>query len=260
MWTKCVFRKEDEGNMVLDFKPSKFPQKISKSASSFVERERTESSGFKINPLLAEQTGIKQLQTDSLNQQVESLVLEKVKEIQEEAHEQAYQLGLSEGRAKAFKDHEADILERLGSLDKVLTEIQEIKAQLVVMNEAHVVKLVFQIAEKMTMAQIQIQPEIVLDVINKAIATAQSDEQVLVKLSPKDLTFVEGVKDQLGREFEKLKNSKLDRDESIAPGGCIVETNYGMIDATVPERVNKIWESLSEILPKVKPVVKGPNT
>ena len=41
-------------------------------------------------------------------------------------------------------------------------------------------------------------------------------------------------------------------DESIETGGAFLETNIGMIDASIQQRVENIWESLKDKLPYVK--------
>jgi flagellar assembly protein FliH len=101
------------------------------------------------------------------------------------------------------------------------------------------------------MAEIAEKPEIILEIVRQAIQGAQSDESVNVRVSPVDLEFIEHVREKLGKEFDLLKRAKFEAAESITTGGCIVETNYGDVDATVEQRVNKLWDSLKEKLPKV---------
>ena len=59
-----------------------------------------------------------------------------------------------------------------------------------------------------------------------------------------------GKRTQVPAEF--LKNVKLQAAPNIQPGGCIVETNYGVIDARIAERTSKLWDEISQTLPKVK--------
>ena len=55
------------------------------------------------------------------------------------------------------------------------------------------------------------------------------------------------------RIFEFLKKIRLEGVEGISEGGCIVETNYGQIDARFEQRVEKLWEAVSESIHRVKP-------
>ena len=108
------------------------------------------------------------------------------------------------------------------------------------------------IAEKIAFDHIQSKPEIVLSVIKKSIEIAQADEDVNVLVSPEQIEFLENMKHQTGRENEFLKTVKLQASDTVQPGGCIVETNYGIIDARVEERISKLWEEIRQATPKVK--------
>jgi flagellar assembly protein FliH len=100
------------------------------------------------------------------------------------------------------------------------------------------------------MTEIAEKPEMILDVVRQAILAAQSDEAVTVRVSPVDLEFIEQSRERLGKEFDLLKRAKLESSDSVTPGGCMIETNYGDVDATVEQRVDKLWKSLKEKLPK----------
>lgn len=41
----------------------------------------------------------------------------------------------------------------------------------------------------------------------------------------------------------------------IKSGGCVIETNYGEIDAQVEQRLEQLWASINPALPKVKNVI-----
>ena len=85
--------------------------------------------------------------------------------------------------------------------------------------------------------------------------SAQSDEKVTVRVSIADLKFIESVRDRLGKEFEVLKRVQLESSDEISNGGCVVETNYGDVNATLEQRFQSMWNSISEKLPKINDVI-----
>jgi flagellar assembly protein FliH len=50
---------------------------------------------------------------------------------------------------------------------------------------------------------------------------------------------------------------KFEPNEEVVDGGCIVETNYGEVDARIEQRVAQLWSVVSEIIPKVKDRIAG---
>ena len=68
------------------------------------------------------------------------------------------------------------------------------------------------------------------------------------------MMFIENLKNISGREFDFLKNVQLEASAEVTVGGCIIETNYGVIDARVEKRIENIWSELNQALPKIKKI------
>lgn len=250
---KAVFAREEAEKIAVAYSPRKFPNVITPTAVEFVKfQSEQENPSFRIDKIVAQQTGVAELERMSMEEKVEREALERLKDLQEQAYQQAYQLGLDEGREQAFQEHKNQIQERLDSLDMLLTSIVQLKGELVNFNESHIVRLVTYVGKRIAMTEIEENPKAILSVIRQAIENAQSDEQLTVRVSPADFEFIEATKDKLGKEFEFLVKAKIESVETISNGGCIIATNYGDIDASLEQRVDKVWQTLSEKLPKVK--------
>jgi flagellar assembly protein FliH len=258
---KSVLPKDDAQKIAVAYSPRKFPQAVTPAASGFVAFQASQEaagfeSSFQIDHLVAQQTGIADIERASIEERVEKEALVRLKELQEQAYKQAYALGLEEGREKAYQETSEILSQRLASLESLIQSVENLKPELVSFNEAHIVRLAYVMAKKIAMDEISERPDLILNVIRQAIQGAQSDEAVRVRLSQADFDFVEKMREKLGKDFDVLKRAKFEASESVTPGGCIVETNYGDVDATVEQRVDKLWESLASKRPKVKDVAE----
>ncbi len=254
---KAVFSKDDADKIAVAFAPRKFPQVVTPAASSFVAyRSSQESQGFEssfqIDRIVAQQTGVADLERVSIEERVEKEALGRLKELQEQAYKQAYQLGLEEGREKAYVENSAEFAQRLKSLETLLVSIENLKPELISYNESHIVRLAYVMAKKIAMDEIVERKDLIIKVVQQAIEGAQSDETVTVRVSADDLAIIEEMNGKLGKSFDALKRAKFEASDAITSGGCIVETNYGDVDATVEQRVEKLWDNLSGKIPKVK--------
>jgi flagellar assembly protein FliH len=77
----------------------------------------------------------------------------------------------------------------------------------------------------------------------------QSDEQLSVRLSPEDLKFLEELQQKSNDKIESLERVKFIADEAVKPGGCLIESEYGTVDATIEERVERTWATLQSRIP-----------
>lgn len=248
-----VLKKEEADKIALGYAPRKFPQAITDTARQFVSYQSAqEQPNFRIDRLVAGQTGVAELERLSIEKQVEHLALEKFKEIQEAAYKEAYELGKDDGRERAYGEYSAEFQEKLSRLEEVLNSIGTLKNDLVTFNEAHLIRLVFQVASRLAMDEIRERPDVIIGIMKNAIESAQTEENITVHVSKEDFAFINSIRERLGKEGEILKKIHLEESETVHPGGCIIETNYGSVDATVERRIEKLWAALEEKLPKVK--------
>jgi flagellar assembly protein FliH len=254
-----ILEKEEAESVVVSYTPRKFPFTVSKSAKEFHTHQETvaDRAKFHIDPLVAEQTGVAQLERLSIERQVEKLALEKVKELQEEAYREAYQLGLDQGRESAFAEFRDELETRMEYLTTLLKTLESLKTELVTQNEAHFMKMLYHIASRVAMTEIQNRPDTILKVLSQVVEGAQSDERIVARVNKSDLEFITATMAKVGKDMEFLKRLKLEDSEEIRAGGCIIETNFGSVDATVEQRIQRIWDAISEKLPKVNDVVGG---
>lgn len=242
---------------VMPFEPPVINLGIPGVALDLLERNRENASGFHLSELNRSQTGIQKLEQENFEARVESEALAKLKEIQEQAYREAFDLGLAEGREKAFEEASLHIQEKLKNFEELMAGLQNLKRDLLTYNEAHLVQLTFRIAERLAGHEIQANPEATVEILRQAVAVAQSEEEIVVRVAPEQLEFLETLKAKTGRDFEFLKNAKLEPDPGVEAGGCIVQNNYGEIDSRFSERVGKLWDVLKDSLVRIKDQLKS---
>lgn len=255
--SKPVLKFDLSNQKVLDFVPPKFELGTPEAAMGYLETKRSKANSFRMNDAIRVQTGVKQIEDNEKEDTIERQVLEKLKSVQESAYQEAYQLGLHQGKQEAFTKNDQDIKQKLEEFDKLLSGIMNLKKELILFNENHVVELAFHMAKRLAHKEVESDPQVVVQVIKDAIEKAQLDEQITVQVNPTQMEYIEKLRTETAREFEFLKKIKLEPVADITPGGCIIHTNYSEIDARFEERVSKLWSALDENLPKVKDQVKS---
>ena len=265
MLRKIVLSKEEADRVAVVYSPRKFPTTIQPAAREFVSLQVTRAEegaepSFRIDKIVADQTGIAELERLSIEEKVEREALSRVKDLQEQAYQEGYQLGFDEGRETAFVEKKAELARSLDRLSALIASIERLKTDLIACNETQIMRLVYEMAKRIAMNEISARPDAVLEVMKQAVESAQSDETITIRVSPEDYKFIESVKEKLGKDFDFLQKSKLEASEEITHGGCVIETNYGAVNATVEQRVSKLWETLSEKLPKIQDTLKAEGT
>ena len=249
---KTILKQGEQDGPILTYQPRAFPQHVPDQALPFVKDQNAPPvAQFELNKFVAETTGVNELEKKKFQERVEYEVLQRLKAVEEKAFQEAYALGLSDGKTKAYKDSTDEIKESVSKLQGIITSLTELKGNMLLENEQHLIHTLFHFAKALALKEIKQDPASLLPVIRKAIESAQGEEEVVIKINPQDMEFLESVKIQAGNPVERLSRVKMEVLDSITRGGCVVETNYGVIDATIEQRVQKLWGILESKTPKV---------
>lgn len=151
----------------------------------------------------------------------------KVKEAQE-IYEHERKRGYAEGESKA-----------LAQVTEQLLAIKKLKEDFFAQAEPELIRLSLAIAEKVLGRMVHEHPEAVQQVVRQALERSLGD-RVVVKVSPQDYKALQEQQAEFKDVLDRSKRLLLKEDESIAQGGCVVETEVGTIDAQLETQLEAI--------------------
>ena len=104
--------------------------------------------------------------------------------------------------------------------------------------------LAVRIAEKILARELQLKPDAVADVVAQALAHAGEPRDVVVRMNPADLEAIERGKPRLIERVRSARAVTFRADETLARGGCIVESELGVVDARLSTQLEAIERAL----------------
>jgi flagellar assembly protein FliH len=160
--------------------------------------------------------------------------------------------GEAEGRKKAQADFDGQVKALADRIAATLGEIESSKKKIYANAHSILLKLCFQLTKKIINAECSANPDIVLEVIKKSLSYIADRERIVIRVSPLDLEAVSAKKDVWLPIGEGAESIRVEGDERVEKGGCIVESNSGVADARLGVQleelavfVEKIWESVT---------------
>ncbi len=150
--------------------------------------------------------------------------------------------GFNEGQKEALnrlqKEYSEKLREAYSVIDSVTSKIDtQIKEQVQKINE-FVLQLSFQIAEKIIRREID-KDSPVLKIVGESLKKLTSANEVTIKLNPTDLKLVESHLSIINRKINS-GNIRLEADERIEKGGCLIETEIGNSDGRISSQIENI--------------------
>jgi flagellar biosynthesis/type III secretory pathway protein FliH len=135
---------------------------------------------------------------------------------------------------------------RVESLSSALQrERQEFFARI----EPELVRLAVTIAEKVIGRELELRPETVVDLVQAATKRLRERELLRVSVNPRDLERVREARDDLLSAVEGIQRLEIIEDRRVDPGGCVIESPNGTLDARIRTQLEEISRVLSELMP-----------
>ncbi len=157
----------------------------------------------------------------------------------------AWEEGFNRGKQEAMQRMEEDIDAVLISANKVLTE-SSIKAREIFQdNKSEIIKLSFGIAKKIIKKEAS-DKEVLFENLVEAMKKAQSNKELKIFVNWEQLSFGKEIKDILKNNFQGIETIDIIEDRTVEPGGCIIETKLGKIDATIKNQLDIVFNALIE--------------
>jgi len=132
--------------------------------------------------------------------------------------------------AKAREEAKADVQARQAE------EIARAKmeaGQIVANAEHDVVELALQIANKLIGRDLERDPELVMEICANAIQVARASKAMTFRVNPEDGKLLREKRPRLMELIGRQVDLAIRDDSEIERGGCVIQTDYGTIDAQI---------------------------
>jgi flagellar biosynthesis/type III secretory pathway protein FliH len=158
--------------------------------------------------------------------------------------EQAFEEGFSAGVAHA----QSHLAGPAAALAAAADQLQALRTDAAASVEADAVDLALRIAEQAVGAAIAVDPELVVEAVRGALRRLVERDRVLILVNPDDLELV---RDHVGRlvgELGGIEHCEVQAERRVRPGGAIVRTSEGEVDATLETKLARAREVLEHEL------------
>jgi flagellar assembly protein FliH len=176
----------------------------------------------------------------------------------EAAEREASKQGRVEGREEGYKEGVAEAERLVGRLHIILDRAMDKRAEILAETETQVVELVLLVAKKVVKVISENQKSVVVQNIQQALRKLKTKSDVIVRVNLADLQLsTEHVKDFV-QMTENAKRIQIVEDSTVDRGGCVIETDFGEIDARISSQLSELEEKILEVAPiKARGKVQG---
>jgi flagellum-specific ATP synthase len=171
---------------------------------------------------------------------------------------QAYQAGYAEAKEQTLIDEK----KRQQPIEALLSESRRVLKDHM-LNVAHrvendVIQGAVAMARAILRHEINERPDNSMRIMRKALQMARGQACIKIKANPVDGETARNLLHEEIQDTDAVDKVEVVADKSIDPGGCLIETDFGNIDARIEQQLNSAASQLkSQIMTESKMEVEG---
>jgi flagellar assembly protein FliH len=175
--------------------------------------------------------------------------INKAKAEQEDIKKSAHDEGFKEGREEGFQEGNKEANRLVDRLHTVIERVLDKRQEILEETEQQVVELVLLMARKVVKTITDTQRDVVAANIVQALRKVKGRGDVTIRVNLADVQLATEHAEEFMKSAESVKNITIVEDSGIDKGGCVVETDFGAIDARIASQLNELEQKILEISP-----------
>ncbi|UGQ15980.1 flagellar assembly protein FliH [Borrelia sp. RT5S] len=197
----------------------------------------------KAEVLQREAEGRKEEIEKEVNSEIEKIVKEYEDKLKGEL-EVATAKGRKEGYEVGFSRGCEDFDKLVGKLNSMIAALVAKRKEILESSGDQIMKLVMQIAVKVVKKIVDTQKSVVIENVNEALKKVKNKTNIIIRVNLDDVDIVSHEKTEFVSKFDFIENLEVVEDINIGKGGCVIETDFGEIDARISSQLDRIEERL----------------
>jgi flagellar biosynthesis/type III secretory pathway protein FliH len=166
---------------------------------------------------------------------------EKMARLEREAYEKGFEQGRKDGLALEQKQIE----EQHQQMEALFEEIRGLKPALFRDAEQDLVTLSTLIARRIVREEIKTDPSVIRRTVRAALDFVADRSHLKITVHPEDMEEIRTILPELASMTEGGR-FQVTEDEAVGRGGCILDTGFGKINATIQDQCDLIEKAVEQ--------------
>jgi flagellar assembly protein FliH len=173
----------------------------------------------------------------------------EIRQSLEAERKDAREKGREEGHVDGFTEGKGEVDRLVERTRVVLERAQDKRGEILSETEKEIVDLVLLISRKVIKVISENQRDVVIFNVIQALRKVKGKGNIIIRVNLADLKLTTEHKEEFIRQMEGCKSIQIVEDTTVDSGGCIIETDFGEIDARISSQLAELESKILEISP-----------
>lgn len=213
-----------------------------------IERNHAKDTQFKVNPIVEKHRGFRDQEEAEYQERVQREVDSRVQKIQEEAYRAGFQQGIEEGREEIFNQTRHEVEAKLEDFSSMISEVLNTYDHILLNQKKDVYRLIKNLTKWMTLKELAEDGKYLERLLEKLLLEIQSRNNLLIQINMDDFQKMPEVLQVVQSRLGEMKNVRVEVDPAIETRGMILESENGIINASLEEQFKGLDKLFEQVL------------
>ena len=215
------------------------------------EREFAKSSSFKVNPIVEEHRGCREQEDREYEERVEAEVARRVVQIQDEAFKSGFDEGVNQGREEIFLEMRSVVDQKLENFSQMVTSVLKTQENILAKQKTEMYQLIRNLSKWIVLRELKEDGKYIERLLERLLLEMQVRNNLLIQVNTDDFAEMPEVLEHVQLRLGEMKNVRIEIDSSVKSRGIIIESENGIINATMEEQFKSLDKLFEDVLNKV---------
>lgn len=157
--------------------------------------------------------------------------------------------GFQQGHEEGYAQGEAEIQRLVDRMHKILEAVMQRREEILQDTESQIVELVILMTRKVIKILSENQKNVVMANTLAALKKVKTRGNVTLRVNLEEVKLTTSHITEFIQHVENVKGITVIEDSAVERGGCIVETDFGAIDARISSQLQELENKILEVSP-----------
>lgn len=157
--------------------------------------------------------------------------------------------GFEQGSKEGYEKGSAEVDRLIDRMHKILEAVMQRREEILQDTESQIVELVILMARKVIKILSENQKNVIMANTVAALRKVKTRGSVTLRVNIEDVKLTTAHADEFIQHVENVQGITVQEDSSVEKGGCIVETDFGAIDARISSQLTELENKILEVSP-----------
>jgi len=167
----------------------------------------------------------------------------------DKVREDARKVGYDQGYKDGWTEGKNEVERLVSRIHTIVEKLIEKRNDIIDGAETQIVNLVLLMVKKVVKVISENQKNVVISNVIQALRKLKTRGDVVIRVNLEDVQLTTDNTKEFIRLIENVRSISVVEDTTVDQGGCVIETDFGEIDARISSQLHEIEEKILELMP-----------